>query len=66
MTREKALQISDLIFKIERYEALREEIKVLPGLYELHDVFDETELEDQLVAVIQPKIDSLLKELEEM
>lgn len=66
MTREKALQISDLIFKIERYEALREEIKAMPGLYELHDVFDETELEDQLVAVVQPKIDLMLKELEEM
>ena len=66
MTREKALQISDLIFKIERYENLVDEIKALPGLYELADVFDETELEDQLVAVIQPKIDAMLKELEDM
>ena len=66
MTREKALEVSNLMFKIERYEALREEIKALPGLYELADVFDETELEDQLVAVIQPKIDAMLKELEEM
>ena len=66
MTREKALEVSNLMFKIERYENLVDELKALPGLYELHDVFDETELEDQLVAVIQPKIDSLLKELEEM
>ena len=66
MTREKALQISDLIFKIERYENLVDEIKALPGLTELYDVFDETELEDQLVAVVQPKIDAMLKELEEM
>lgn len=66
MTREKALEVSNLMFKIERYEALREEIKALTGLDELADVFDETELEDQLVAVVQPKIDSMLKELEEM
>lgn len=66
MTREKALAISDLIFKIERYEALRDEIKALPGLTELYAVFDETELEEQLVAVVQPKIDVLLKELEEI
>ena len=66
MTKEKALAISDLIFKIERYEALRDEIKALSGLTELADVFDEIELEDRLVAVVQPKIDALLKELEDL
>ena len=66
MTREKALAISDLIFKIERYEALRDEIKALSGLTELYEVFDETELEEQLVAVVQSKIDAMLKELEEL
>ena len=54
------------MFKIERYENLVDELKALPGLAELADVFDETELEDQLVAIIQPKIDAMFKELEEM
>ena len=63
MTREKAREISDLYFKIERYENLVDEIKHLPGLYELADVFGEVDLEDELVAVIQPKIDAMLKEL---
>lgn len=65
MTREKAREVSDLYFKIERYENLIDELKELPGLYELDEVFGEHELEDQLVAVVQPKIDTLLKELEE-
>ena len=66
MTREKAREVSDLYFKIERYENLIDEIKTLPGVAELADVFDETELEDKLVSVVQPKIDAMLKELEEM
>lgn len=66
MTREKALEVSNLIFKIERYENLVDEIRALDGLTELADVFDDTDLEDKLVAVIQPKIDTMLKELEEL
>ena len=66
MTREKALEVSNLIFKIERYENLIDEIKALPGLAELDEVFSEYELGEQLVAVVQPKIDAMLKELEEM
>ena len=66
MTREKAREVSDLYFKIERYENLIDEIKALPGLAELADVFDDTKLEDKLVAVVQPKIDAMLKQLEEM
>ena len=66
MTRDKALEISELIFKIERYENLIDEIKDLPGLYELDDVFGEHELEDQLVSIVQAKLNVFLKELEEM
>lgn len=33
---------------------------------QLADVFDDTKLEDKLVAVVQPKIDTMLKQLEEM
>lgn len=66
MTREKALEISDLVFKIERYENLIEEIKELPGLYELAEVYGEHELEDRLVAIVQAKVDTWIKELEEL
>ena len=66
MTREKAREVSDLYFKIERYENLIDEIRGLDSLYELADIFGETELEEQLVAVVQPRIDAMLKELEEM
>lgn len=65
MTREKALEISELVFKIERYENLIDEIKELPGLAELDEVFGECELEDQLVAIVQAKVNVFLKELEE-
>lgn len=65
MTREKAREVSDLFFKIERYENLIDEIKELPGLYELDEVFGETELEDQLVAIVQAKVNVFLKDLEE-
>lgn len=65
MTREKARDISDLLFKIERYENLIDEIKELPGLYELDEVFGEHELEDQLVAIVQAKVNVFLKDLEE-
>ena len=65
MTREKALAISDLIFKIERYEALIDELKGLTGLEELYEVFGDTGIEDELVAVVQTKLDSFIKELEE-
>ena len=65
MTREKVYEISELIFKIERYENLIDEIKELPGLYELDDVFGEHELEDQLVSIVQAKVNVFLKELEE-
>ena len=66
MTREKALEVSDLVFKIERYEALVDEIKELPGVYELCDVFGDTAIEDDLVAIVQKRLNTFNKELEEM
>ena len=66
MTREKALEVSNLIFKIDRYEALMDELKGLTGLEELYEVFCDTELEDNLVAIIQIKIDEMIKELDGM
>ena len=66
MTREKALEVSNLLFKIERYEALIDELKRLTGLEELYEVFGDTGIEDDLVAVVQIKLDTFIKELEEM
>lgn len=65
MTRENAVQVNQLLYKIECYEALLEEITGLQMLEEIYTAYGET-IEEELVAVIQPKIDALLKELEEM
>ena len=66
MTREKANEISSKVFQIERYEALIDEIRSLNGVRELEEVFDEIDLEEALVAIVQVRLDNLLKELEEM
>ena len=66
MTREKALIVSDLLFKIERYEALIEEILMLESFEELAEVYGETMLNDEVVRPIRDRVDKLLKELEEM
>ena len=65
MTREKALQVNQLLYKIEIYEALREEIAGLPTLEEIYQAYGE-KVEDELAAVIQPRLDALNKELEDM
>ena len=66
MNREKANEISEKVFEIERYEALIDEIRGLSGVHELEEVFDEIDLEEELVAVVQVRLDPLLKELEEL
>ena len=65
MTREKALEITHLIYKIEIYEALIDELMSLQTTEEIMQAYSEN-IEDELVAVVQPKLDTLLKELEEM
>lgn len=65
MTREKALQAEHLLCKIETYEALIDEITGLQMLEEIYQAYGE-KLEDELIAVVQPKLDKLLKELEEL
>ena len=64
MTREKAKKISDLLFIIERYEALIEEVRELNGLKEISEGFGDTDTEVALVTVLQTKLDVLLKELD--
>lgn len=65
MTREKALKIDYLLCKIEAYEALIDEIMNMQTTEEIKQGYGEG-IESELVAVVQPKIDTLLKELEEM
>ena len=66
MTREKALEVSNLIFKIERYEALIEEILRLDGLEELAEVYGETKIEAEMTGIVQVRLDRLLEQLREM
>ena len=67
MTREKALQVDHLLYKIETYEALLSEISSMEVLEEIKNAYKEgPELEAELFAVIQTRLDVLLKELEEM
>lgn len=65
MTRNKALQISSLLYKIECYEALIDDITGLQALGELDRGYGEN-LEEELIAVVRPRLDKLLKELEEL
>ena len=66
MTREKALEASNKLMKIETYERLIEEILDLNGLKELAECYNETEIETELTGVVQVRLYKLLKELEEM
>ena len=65
MTREKALQINQLLYKIETYEALIDELMCLQTTEEIWQAYGE-KVEDELIAVIQPKLNAMLKELEEI
>lgn len=67
MTREKAVQVSHLLYKIETYEALLTEIYSMEVLEEIKDTYtDGSDLEKELVSVVQTRLDALKKELEEM
>lgn len=63
MTREKALQASSLLYKIEAYESLMSEITELQTLDEIAQAYGEN-LQEELLAVIQPRLDNLFNELE--
>ena len=65
MTREKALEATNLLYKIETYEALIDELMSLQTTEEIHNAYGD-KIEDELVAVVQAKINTLLKELEAM
>ena len=65
MTREKVLQVDHLLLKIETYEALIDELYDLQTVNEIKVAYGE-DLEPELTAVIQAKLDILKKELEDM
>ena len=66
MTRETALKASNILTKIEAYESLIDAICNLPELEDIGIHRAEFDLEDELVAVVQNRLDKALKELEEL
>lgn len=66
MTREKALEANRLLVRIESYETLIDAIRNLEELEEINIDRGELDLEDELVAVVQARLDKALKELEEL
>ena len=66
MTREKALEANRLLVRIESYETLIDAIRNLEELEEINIDLGESDLEDELVAVVQARLDQALKELEEL
>ena len=64
MTREKAYEIDHLLLKIEMYEGLVDELMSLRTTEEIKQCYGD-DLESELVAIVKPKIDALLKDLEE-
>lgn len=66
MTRETALQVNRLLLQIETYEAIIEELHTLESLESLYTDIDDRDLEDELVAVVQARLDKVLEELEKL
>ena len=66
MTRDKALKVSNLLFKIECLENLVEELENLESLDEYYGDFGDSTLQDEIVAVVRTRLDKALKELEEL
>lgn len=66
MTRDTAVKASHLIFKIESLEMLIDELENLESLDEYYGDFGDRTLQDEIVAVVQARLDKALKELEEM
>jgi hypothetical protein len=67
MTREKALAVNHLLCKIEDYEAVIDELNASETIAAVHETYGEGQsLYEELKAVVQVRLDKLLKELEEM
>lgn len=66
MTRDKALKVSNLLFKIECLESLVDELENLESLDEYYGDFGDSTLQEEIVAVVKTRLDKALKELEEL
>ena len=68
MTREKAVQVEHLLYKIERYEALLSEMSSLDVLEEIKEAYgqDGVSIELELIEIVRGRLNKLLKKLEEM
>ena len=66
MTRDQALEVSNLVFKIESLENLIDELKHLCALEDYYGYFGDSTLQDELITVVQAKLNIALKELEEL
>ena len=66
MTRDIAVKASHLVFKIESLEMLIDELENLESLDEYYGDFGDDTLQEEIVAVVQARLDKALKELEEM
>lgn len=62
MTREQALKVSALLFKIESLETLHDEILGLESLADVGDI----DFQEKLLNLIIDKLDKTKKELEEL
>ena len=65
MTREKAIQVDHLLCKLELYEILRDEITSSQVIEEIWQAFKD-DIEGELLAIVEARINKLNKELEEM
>lgn len=65
MTREKATKVTNLLCKIEDYEALQDELTGVHMLAAIHNAYGD-KIKEELLAVVQLRLDKLNKELEEM
>ena len=66
MTREQALKVNQLLYRIESLENLIDELEHLDSLAEYYGDFNDHNLQDEIVAVVKARLDKALKELEEM
>ena len=66
MTRETALKATSILVQIESYESLIDAIRSLPELEDIGIARAEFDLEDELIAVVQARLNKSLKELEKL
>ena len=67
MTRETAIKVNHLLCKIEDYEAVLEELTMSETIAAIQETYGEGQsLYEELKAVVQGRLDKLLKDLEEM